>query len=231
MSQTKRQRQLLVAGIVTILIAAIALINNLLDNETTKIWVGIIGMLLVAVTFLWSYLQERETWAAVGIYVGVAIAFFIFYVTQITNSPQLSSEAMTDDVWIPSMALVLVALPFFWTWLMDRGRWGFLIPAYILLAIVPVLLMSNDESLQEYLVPAYVMFAVGLPFVVGYLYMREWQLLVPGGILVLVALLFVGLHYGLETTFLTIGLPIVAILVGAFLLWRAMQQDEMQQEQ
>ena len=230
MLQTKQQRQLLVTGIVTILVAAITLINYFLDNETSQSWVSIIGMLLVAASFLWAYLMKHETWAIIGIYVGVAIAFFIFFVTQIGNNGGNFLNA-GEDVWVPSMALILVALPFFWTWLVDRSRWAFLIPAYILLAIIPILLMGNDESAQEYLVPAYVMFAIGLPFLIGYLNMPEWQLLVPGGILMLAALLFLGLNYGLQTTFLTIGVPVVAILVGLFLLWRAMNNDEMQQEQ
>lgn len=243
MSQTTRQRQLLVAGIVTILVAAIALINNWLEDETIEAWVSIIGMAVVALTFLWAYLQKSETWAAVGTYVGAAIAFFILFVSQWTNEGfafltsrlplaegQNASVAM-QDVWIPSMALFLVALPFLWTWLRDMKRWGFLIPAYILLAIIPILFMGDNESVQEYLVPAYTMFAVGLPFVVGYFYSQQWGLLVPGAILILAALLFVGLHYGLQTAFLTIGVPVVAILIGLVLLWRAMSDTGMQQEQ
>jgi energy-coupling factor transporter transmembrane protein EcfT len=97
MSHTTRQRQLLVAGVVTILVAAIALINNFLEDEVLTAWVGIMGMVLVALTFLWAYLQKNEIWAGIGIYVGSAIAFFIFFVTQISKENMAFLTA-----WLPS---------------------------------------------------------------------------------------------------------------------------------
>lgn len=224
MLQTTKQRQLLVAGVVTILVAAIALINNFFEDETLNVWVGIIGMLLVALAFLWAYLQKRETWAAIGIYVGAAVAFLIFFVTQITEFTTF------EAAWVPTVVLLFIALPFLWAWITDMKRWGFLIPAYVLLAIIPILFMEEIAEAEEYLVPAYVLAVIGLPFLVAYFYNRQWGYLIPGGILILLAILFIGLYYGLETGFLTIGVPIVAIVIGAFLLWRAMRDDERQRE-
>jgi hypothetical protein len=70
--------------------------------------------------------------------------------------------------------------------------------------------------LNDLLVPAYVMFAIAIPFLVVYARNpREWWPLIPGGIMAIIGLSFLIAEAAVEY----IG-PVVMILAGAWILVR-----------
>ncbi len=215
MLQDREQRSRIIAGVVIILLGVMALINNAVEPETAA-WLWIIVMVVAAVIFGWAYMQEKETWFAIGAYLTGAIALLVFLLTKTKLD-----ESELSDVWVPAIVLLGIALPFVVAWWVDRTRWGLLIPAYILVAIIPILLISETTEKEGDLVPAYVMLVIGVPFIGAYLLTRKWGFLVPGGIMILIGLAFLGTSVGLSEQVLTVIVPIVLIAIGAFMLFRA----------
>jgi hypothetical protein len=129
---------------------------------------------------------------------------------------------MLADPWIPFYVLTAIALPFIVGFLRDQNRWGLLIPAYILI-VVGTMVVLLDEVLTDMQVPAYVMFAVAIPFVVAFLRDRRMRwTLIPSGILIVVGLVFL-LGEGL-VEYIT---PILLIFFGGWILLRQLwHKDE-----
>lgn len=97
---------------------------------------------------------------------------------------------MLADPWIPFYVLTAVALPFIVGFLRDQNRWGLLIPAYILI-VVGTMVVLLEDVLTDMQVPAYVMFAIAIPFVVAFLRDRRMRwALIPSSILIVVGLVF-----------------------------------------
>jgi hypothetical protein len=207
MLQDKEQRMRVVVGIVIILLGAMALANNLLAEAITSwLWIGVLAV--SALIFGWSYSIGREAWAAIGAYVFAAIAVVVLLTTQI----------ILPENWIPVVVLAAIGLPFVVAWLMNRKEWGLLVPAYVMFAIIPILFLSDNAAADEQIIPGYAMLAIGLPFIVGFVTSRNGWLLVPGGIMVVIGLAFLGVGAGLAEQLLTIAVPIIIILVGVILL-------------
>lgn len=210
MLQDREQRNRLIMGVLIIALGAVALITDAIADEVA-VWVWIISLALAAVVFIWAYTFDREGWAAVGAYVTGAIAVLIFLVTQVSLT----------GAWLPVIVLLGVALPFLAVWWADPKKWGFLIPAYVLVAIIPILLISEGAADEGNLIPAYVMLVIGLPFIVAYFITRKWGLLIPGGILSVIGLAFLGASIGLSEQVLTVIVPLALIAGGVYLLYSA----------
>jgi len=118
------------------------------------------------------------------------------------------------------VVLLAIALPLVAAWWFDRTRQGLLIPAYILVAVIPILLISETTEKEGDLVPAYVMLVIGIPFIGAYFLTRKWGFLIPGGIMTLIGLAFLGTSVGLSEQVLTVVVPIVLIAIGVFMLFR-----------
>jgi hypothetical protein len=207
MLKDKDQRMRLIIGVVIILMGVMALVNNLLAENVTS-WLWIATLAVSAVIFGWGYTFARETWVAIGAYVFAAIAVVVLVTTQIKP----------PDNWVPVIVLSAIGLPFVVAWWADRKQWGLLIPAYVMFAIIPILLLSDNTAADEQIIPGYSMLAIGLPFIVGFLASRNVWLLVPGGIMVLIGLAFLGVGAGLAEQLVTIVVPIVVIVIGVILL-------------
>jgi len=62
----------------------------------------------------------------------------------------------------------------------NRNQWGLLIPVYVLWVVAAMILLIDFRILQDELIATYVLYAIGFPFVYGYLKSREnWGLLIP----------------------------------------------------
>lgn len=209
-------RRLLVIGLMTIIVAATGLLNNVINDATWEPWILVGGTALSLIVFAGAYLIDRELYALIGGYVSLAILLLVVMTTWLNVKGNL----------VAGYVLAVIALPFIFVWVYNRKNWGFLIPGYVLLAIIPTVFMDNmNEDAAQNLVPAYSLAAVALPFLVTYLYTRKWLWLVPGGVLLLIALVYLGLQFGLPEIVMTIGLPLVAILIGAYIIMRAMIQS------
>jgi MFS family permease len=217
--QNKERRPRLVIGTFIILMGVLSLVQNMLVQDVAA-WLWIAGMALSALIFGWAFTYEKEAWSAVGTYVTAAIALLILLVTQIKLA----------DQWVPVVVLLGIALPFVVGWWVDRQKWGLLIPAYVMLAIIPVLFLEETVPSQSEVMPAYVLFAVALPFLVAYIVTRKLGLLVPGGVLLLLSIAFFGVSFGLPSQTLTVLIPLVLIVSGLYLLFRT-GSGELKQQQ
>ena len=180
----------------------IALIEvNVLRDESIAIYV----LSAVALPFLVVFLRKREWWALIPAYVLWAIAGMIALV---------ESNLLRDEL-IATYILAAIALPFLVVFLRTREWWA-LIPAYVLLAIGGMVGLIGARVLRDLLIPAYIMFAIALPFLVVYVRNpREWWALIPGGILAVIGTAFLFA----ESTAQFVG-PVVLIIVGAWILVR-----------
>jgi hypothetical protein len=209
---TVESRRLLVIGMITIILSITGLLNNFMA-ATWETWILMTGFGLSLVVFAAGYLVDREVYALVGSYVMLTILLLIAMTRWFTITANI----------IPTFVLAAIALPFIVAWTYNRHNWGLLIPAYVLLAIIPIIYFG--ENVAPNLVPAYVMTVIGLPFIVTYFYTQKWAFLIPGGVLLLLGVSFLGLYFGLSESILTVGLPVFALLVGAFIILRAMIQN------
>ena len=126
------------------------------------------------------------------------------------------------DAFVASFVLTAVALPFILVFLQDRSRWGFLIPAYVLLAIGLMVPLLESGVLADVLVPTYVMFTIAIPFFAVYLWNRQhWWALIPAGVL-----LIVGFAFLLAEAAVELIVPAVLILVGIGILLRQFFRGE-----
>ena len=99
--------------------------------------------------------------------------------------------------------------------LRDRNRWGLLIPAYILI-VVGAMVVLLEDVLTDMQVPAYVMFAIAIPFVVTFLRDRRMRwALIPSSILIVVGLVFL---FG--ERFVEYITPALLIFFGGWILLR-----------
>lgn len=218
MLQDREQRNRVITGVLIIALGIMALINNAIADEVAA-WIWIIGLAVATLVFVWSYTLDKEAWAAIGAYVTAAIAVLILLIT----------KGNLSGLWVPVIVLLGIALPFFAAWWADRKKWGLLIPAYILVAIIPILLISEGTTDEGNLVPAYVMLVIGIPFIIAYFVTRKWGLLIPGGIMSVIGLAFLGTQVGLSEQVITVGVPLVVIAAGVFMLfsgWLGKTQEQ-----
>jgi hypothetical protein len=212
MFRTKDNRRLFVIGLVTIILSIMSLLNNII-NIDAEIWISISALGLSLLLFLWAYLVDHETYAAIGAYVLTAIIGLLVLTTWFSFA-----EAI-----VPSYVLNAVGLPFLIVWLDNRQNWGMLIPAYTLAAITPILFIT--KTVKPELLPAYVLTVIGLPFLLAYFVTRKKGWLVPSGILFIVAASFVGIAFGIPAAFISISLPVLALVLGAAFVWQAAKQQ------
>lgn len=197
-----------VTGGVILLVGLAALADNLLEDAVMA-WVWIAAMAISALAFGWAYSRTREGSAAVGAYVTAAIGLVVLLVGPLNM----------DGVIVPVLVLSLIGLPFLFVGLRNPQERGLLIPAYVMFAIALLLIIPEAAINQlEELVPAYVMAAIALPFFFVALTRHQYGLLIPGGIMLAISLFFVGTFVGLSPQVFTLGVPVVLILVGGFLL-------------
>jgi hypothetical protein len=103
---------------------------------------------------------------------------------------QLIETFIDLTVWGWVGALAVAGFFVFLVYLQDRSEWGYLIPAYIFWAIAGMIVLIALRILQDEAIATYVLAAIALPFVVGYLRNRKrWGLLIPAYVLLAVGLM------------------------------------------
>ena len=117
---------------------------------------------------------------------------------------------------IPVYVLWIIGFPFLIGYLRDRDQWGLLIPAYVLFSVGLMVGLIGLGWLQNFLIPAYVMLAIAVPFLVVYLLNREnWWALIPAGIMGIIAVGFL-----LASSIGKFIIPLVIILIGIWIIVR-----------
>lgn len=112
--------------------------------------------------------------------------------------------------------LSVIALPFVVGYLRHQDSWGLLIPAYVLFAVGIMVGLIGLGWLDDFLIPAYVMGAIAIPFFVVYIRNpKNWWALIPGGIMGLMSIAFL-----LATPAVRFIVPVVMVLAGIWILFR-----------
>jgi len=178
--------------------------NYVSDAIATWLWIALLAADAVALGWLFS--TTRQTWAGVAAYVAGMIAILLLLLTQFELA----------GIGVPVLVLLAIAAPFFLAWLRNREEKGWLIPAYIMTAIALGLLGMETGLLPEEALPAYTMFAVGLPFIVAFFNTRQWGFLIPGGIMVIIG---IGLLISVSEEAISMFVALALIVVGVIVLF------------
>jgi len=199
-----RRKQNKVWGGLLILFGVLALLQTFIDISVWT-WVAILGVTGLGVFAV--YLSDRASKGLlIPVYVLWIVAIFLVLLTL----------DILQDTFVASFVLTAVAIPFIVAFLQDRSRWGFLIPAYVLLVVGLMVPLLESGVLDGVLVPAYVMFTIAIPFFAVYLWnRRHWWALIPGGVLLIISFAFLFAEAAVELI-----LPAVLILVGVGILLR-----------
>ncbi|MFC2023662.1 hypothetical protein ACFLT5_02875 [Chloroflexota bacterium] len=202
--KSRSTRQTMVWGGFLILCGVLLLLEWVTDLSD---WVWIAALAAGALVATALYLSDRSDWAMLlTAYVLWAIVILIALV----RWDVLRNEAIAFYV------LLVIALPFFGVFYRDRRQWWALIPGYVMVVVAVMIGLIGLGVLDDMLVPAYVLFAIALPFFVVYARDRSlWWALIPGGILAVIGLAFLIA----EAAFVHIG-GLVLVLVGVGLLVR-----------
>jgi len=173
----KRNTDNLFWGIVLILLACAVLaqqmgyidFNALSTNTWTWVFAGISLLFFLRYLFTglksWGYLFPACILAAISIIITLA-------------------DRGMADAFLGSLIFIAIAIPFFVAFLTSvRGNWWALIPAFSCLMLAAIIYFS-DSATGEW-IGALFMYAVGVPFLLVYLFNRNrrWAL-IPGLILV-----------------------------------------------
>jgi hypothetical protein len=204
-------------------------------RKQNVVWGGLLilfGVLALAQTFI-----DISVWAWVAILGVTGLGVFAVYLSDRSSKAllipvyvlwvvaiflALLALDILQDVFVASFVLTAIALPFIVVFLKDRSRWAFLIPAYVLLAVGLMVPLLESGVLADVLVPAYVMFTIAIPFFAVYLWNRQhWWALIPGGVLLIVSFAFLFAEAAAELI-----VPAVLILVGIGILLRQFLRGE-----
>jgi uncharacterized membrane protein HdeD (DUF308 family) len=207
---TQSKNSGLVIGGLLIVFGVLALVETFLDIGPW-VWVAVLVVGGLAVYAVYAT-NRTEKWMLVISYAMLAVAGLITLITL---------DVLADS-YVATYVLLSIALPFFAAFLFDRTRWGFLIPAYVLSVVAVMVPLIELGVLDDLMIPAYVLFAIAIPFFVVYLRNnRNWWALIPGGILAVVAIGFLIAEAAVEYIF-----GAVLILAGVVIVIRQFTKKE-----
>ena len=166
----------------------------------------------IALPFITVFLRDRsQWWALIPAYVLLAVAAMIL----------LGETVLLPDAFEATFVLTAIALPFLVVYVRNRTQWWPLIPAYVLLSIGVMIPLEELGVLSDFLIPAYVMFVIAIPFFIVYFRNpKQWWPLIPGGIMAAI-----GLSFLLAEAFQYV-FPALVILVGFWVLIRSFTRKE-----
>jgi hypothetical protein len=102
-----------------------------------------------------------------------------------------------------------------------------LIPAYVLFAVGLMVGLIGLGVLDDLLIPAYVMFAIAIPFFVVYARdTKQWWALIPAGIMTVIGLSFLIAEAAIQYV-----VPAALVIIGVWILVRQFTRKEPDQQQ
>jgi|YNPNPStandDraft_1061719.scaffolds.fasta_scaffold47114_2 hypothetical protein len=141
-------------------------------------------------------------------------ALIPFYIMEVVAGIILLSTTNLEGEIIAMLIMFAIGLPFLYVYLRNRAHWWALIPAYVMFAIGMFVFLALGR-MDDNLLVTYIMFAIALPFIVVFLRNRaNWWALIPGGIMATIGLAF------MMGSVVTYVIPAVLIAAGLFLLGR-----------
>ena len=182
--ESKANKQNMGWGVVLITFGLVALMD-VFTGVSEWVKVGILaagGLVLLAL-----YLADRSDW-------GLLIPTFILLSTALIASVALL-DLLEGDI-MGALVLFLIGVPFLAVYLRDREQWWAIIPAYVMLAIALMLLLTELDIMDDELVASFILTSIAIPFLVIYSRDREkWWALIPAYATLVIALM-VGLIDG-----------------------------------
>jgi hypothetical protein len=159
----------------------------------------------IAAPFLVVYLRHRKQWwALIPAYVLLSVALMIGLI----GIRLLRNEAIATYV------LWSIGLPFLAVYLSNRKHWWALIPAYVLGSLGLMIGLIGVNILRDFLVPAYIMYAIAIPFFVVYARdQKQWWALIPAGIMTAI-----GSSFLIASAATSMLVPAILILAGIWLV-------------
>ena len=209
--QSAGTRQAIVIGGLMVLFGALMLVQEYIELDEW-VWVAVLVISGIGVLGVYSVARE-ETWMLIVSYTLLAIGTMIALVTL---------DILQDSI-IATFVLTTIAIPFIYGYFhTGRTNWGLLIPAYVLIAVGVMVPLIESETLTDTTIPAYITFAVALPFFVVFLRdtKQRWGLIV-GGILSLVSFSLL-----IASDLFEYVLPAALILVGGGILVRQVTRGD-----
>ena len=201
---TQSRKQGIVWGSLLIFFGVMALVETYTDLTA---WTWVIILAAGGLGLFGVYLTDRSDW-------GLLIPAYVLWA--IAGLIALIELNILRDESIATYVLAAIALPFLVVFVRNRDQWWALIPAYVLLAVGGMVGLIGSGVLDDLLIPAYVMFAIAIPFFVVYARnTKQWWALIPGGITAIIGLSFLIA----ETAVQYVG-PVALILVGVWILAR-----------
>lgn len=168
-------------------------------------WVVLYVFAAIALPFILVYARDRtQWWPLIPAYVMLVVGSMV----------ALSDVGVLRDAYVATYILSAIALPFLLVFLRDREQWWALVPAYVLIAVGAMVALIETGLLRDWVIPAYVMFTIAVPFFVAYAWDAEnrWAL-IPGSILALV-----GASMLLASPLAKIIGPALLIVAGLWIL-------------
>jgi hypothetical protein len=207
---TRGAKQAFVWGSLLILFGGALLVETLADPGAW-VWVGV--LVSAGLVPLIVFLTDTSGW-------GYLIPAYVMWA--VAGLVALTTLGVLRGDFVALYVLTAVALPFIVVFVRDRTHWWALIPAYVLLCIGAMVVLIEQGPLHELLIPAYVLFAVALPFFVVFARNpRRWWALIPGGVTAAV-----GLSFLIAEAVAQYVVPIVLIIAGAVVLIRQIGRGE-----
>jgi uncharacterized membrane protein HdeD (DUF308 family) len=165
-------------------------------------WVAVLvigGIVVYAI-----YATDREEkWIVIISYAMLAVAGLLV----------LLELNVLRDALVATYVLLAIALPFLVAFLLNRTNWGLLIPAYVLFVIGVMVPLIELGVLADFIIPAYILLAIAIPFFVVYLRnSSNWWALIPAGILTVIATSFLIAEAAVEYIFA------IALIAGGILI-------------
>jgi hypothetical protein len=174
---------------------------NVMDDEFIATYV----LTAIALPFLAIFLRDRKQWwALIPAYIMLVIGAMI---------PMIEGHVLAGG-FIATYILTVIALPFVLVFVLDTERWWTLIPAYVLIAVGVMVWLIDANVLRGVSIPAYIAFAVAIPFFVVFVRnpREQWPLipaLIGAGI---------GLVFLVAEAFARYIVPAALIIAGGGLL-------------
>ncbi|MCP4418751.1 MAG: hypothetical protein GY805_19205 [Chloroflexi bacterium] len=130
-------------------------------------------------------------------------------------------EMVTDlTAWAWVAGLTVAGLGIFGIYRANRSEWGLLIPAYVMWAVAALVALIELNILRGELIPLFVLTAVALPFLFGYLRNREqWGLLIPAYVLLAVGVMVWLIERGILNDLLIPAYVMFAIAIPFFVVY------------
>jgi hypothetical protein len=197
--------------------------------EKSNLTVGVLLIILGIAAFIETF-TDLTSWGWVIVLFSMGIFSAAVYWKQRSNMvfmiPTYSLWSIAGLIGLTSLnflgeiiatyVLVAIGFPFLVFWLKDKTHWWLLIPAYVLVVVGVMVAFIGFGWLTNFLIPAFVMFAIATPFFVVYFRdSKNWWSLIPGGVLGLIGLSF--LLASQEVKFLV---PVLMVAVGVVIVFR-----------